>query len=382
MSSHQKNTALFGGTILLIFGLIAFYWGYLIMMNVFTPLLFAMIFSVVFFPLYQWLLKKTKSEVLSSGLTLIIFLLLVLAVISFTIYLAVGEVVDITKVLTKDFDFQSIAFLRDQDQVQLLIDQTISNLNTMLAGIPFVSTSLPEVVTEVLKNIPPLLQQLSSYLIGFLKIGVGSAAGWIVEAIIFFISFFFLLIDGKKFISYTFDLLPVNALHERQITKRFSSLCYSWIVVSLLLAFIQGSFAAIGFAIVGVPSPFIWGLITMFMSFIPFVGSGLIWAPIGIIYLILGKWGAGIFILIWGFLLVSSIDNFLRPFLLKEGVKIHPLILFLAVFGGFYAFGVPGLIIGPLVMVFISTLLYIYELEFAEELSEFHGTKFRKSEEE
>lgn len=141
----------------------------------------------------------------------------------------------------------------------------------------------------------------------------------------------------------------------------------------MLLAVLQGAFAAIGFAIIGVPSPFIWGIITLFASFIPFIGSAIIWVSIGVIYLILGQYGSSIFILIWGATLISSSDNILRPFLLKEGIKIHPLILFVAVLGGFYAFNVAGLIIGPLIIVFLSTLLYIYQLEFDDILNHFHN---------
>jgi len=241
--------------------------------------------------------------------------------------------------------------------------------------IPFIDTSISEIVGEILKNIPPLLQGISSYAISFVKITFDSAAKWIVSLMIFFICFFFLLMDGKKFIEYSFRLLPINALHERQISKRFSNLCYAWIVVSLMMAFIQGSFAAIGFAIIGVPSPFIWGVVTMLASFIPFVGGAVIWGTMGIIYLILGKFWTALFIFLWGAIFVSSSDNIIRPFLLREGVKIHPLILFLAVLGGFYAFNVPGLIIGPLIIVFISTLLYIYQLEFGEILKKFHSSK-------
>jgi predicted PurR-regulated permease PerM len=367
-----KNTATFAGIILLIFALLAIYWGYIVLQGVFVPLLFAMIIAVVFYPGYLWLLNKTKSPILSSLLTCLALVLIVLAVISFAVYLAVGEVVSITKVFTQTLDIQNIDFFTDQKQLELLVNETITNVNQIFERIPFIDTTLSEIITELLKNIPTALQSVSAYLLSFLKIGFDSATKWIVQLIIFFISLFFLLIDGKSFVEYTFRLLPINALHERQIMKRFSNLCYSWIVVSLLVAFIQGSLAALGFALIGVPSPLIWGIITMFASFVPFIGGSIIWATIGIIYLILGYYWSALFIVIWGFTMISSSDNVLRPFLLKEGVKIHPLILFLAVLGGFFAFSVPGLIIGPLIIVFISTLLYIYQLEFEEELNQFH----------
>src|SRR5690606_5339163 len=195
--------------------------------------------------------------------------------------LTVGEVVSITNVFTDSFDFESLQFLTDQRQLEILVNDTIANVNRIVEQIPFIDTSLSEILSEILKNIPTALQSVSSYLISVVKIGFDSAAKWIVQLIIFFISFFFLLIDGKTFVEQTFKLLPINALHERQIMKRFSNLCYSWIVVSLLVAFIQGSLAALGFAIIGVPSAVIWGIITMFASFVPFIGGSIIWATIG-----------------------------------------------------------------------------------------------------
>jgi len=371
--NDKKNSSMFAGIILLIASLLAMYWGYILVQEIFVPLLFAVIFSVIGYPAYQWFLRKTGNKIISSLLCCLALVLLVLGLIFFAVYLAVGEVVSLTRLFTDHIDFQKMDFLSDQTQFSLLIDETVKNINQLVSKIPFIDTSFSDLVTDFLKNIPRLLQEVSTYIISFIKISVSSATNWVVDLFIFFISFFFLLIDGRSFAEYTFRLLPINALHERQITKRFSSLCYSWIVVSLLVSFIQGSLAAIGFAIIGVPSPFIWGIITMFASFIPVIGSAIIWMSMAIIYLILGKYGSGIFILIWGATMISSSDNFLRPFLLKEGIKIHPLILFLAVLGGFFAFGVPGLIIGPLIVVFISLILYIYELEFGQVLSQFHG---------
>src|SRR5690606_2224123 len=232
MPTKPKHSSTFAGIILLIFALMAIYWGYIIFKGIFIPLLFAMIFAVVCYPVYLWFLKKTKSRMLSSFLCCILLIFMVLGVISFAVYLTVGEVVSITNVFTDSFDFESLQFLTDQRQLEILVNDTIANVNRIVEQIPFIDTSLSEILSEILKNIPTALQSVSSYLISVVKIGFDSAAKWIVQLIIFFISFFFLLIDGKTFVEQTFKLLPINALHERQIMKRFSNLCYSWIVVS------------------------------------------------------------------------------------------------------------------------------------------------------
>lgn len=373
MIKHEKHAATIAGVVLLFFALIGIYMGYLVLREVFVPLLFAALLAVVFHPVYKYFLKKTGNKFIASLISCLLLVAICILVLSFVIYLAVGEVVSITKVFTESLDFQSMAFLTDQKQIEILVEETIVSIDNLLEKVPFIDTSsVEQLITEVLKNIPPLIQSFSSQVISVVRIGLDQAAKWTIDVIIFFMSFFFLLIDGKEFIKYAFKLLPINALHERQITKRFTNLCYAWIVVNFLLAFIQGSFAAIGFAIIGVPSPLIWGIVSMFTAFIPFVGSAIIWVSVALIYLLLGEFGSALFIVVWGLLFISSSDNLLRPFFLKEGIKIHPLVVFLAVFGGFFAFGVPGLVIGPIIMVFLSTLLYIYELEFGEVMEQFH----------
>ncbi|MDP3975833.1 MAG: AI-2E family transporter, partial [bacterium] len=359
---HHSRT--FAGVILIVVSLIAFYLGYLVLQGIFIPLLFASLFAVVFHPVYLFLVDRLKNRYLSSAICCLLLVLFFAGIFSLAIYLAVGEVVSFTKVFTESLDLGNLSFLTDQEQLQQLIDQTTARINALASTIPFFDASAPsQALTELLKSIPELLQNISSSLISLLRIGVDSAARILIAVFIFFISFFFLLIDGNSFVRYTFKLLPINALHERQMIKRFTGLCFSWIVVSILLAIIQGSLAGVGFAIIGVPSALIWGVISVMAAFIPFIGVSLIWGVIAIIYLLLGEYWSALFIALWGMLLVGTIDNFLRPFLLRGGIKIHPLILFLAVLGGFFAFGIPGLIIGPIIMVFISTLLYIYELE-------------------
>lgn len=380
MQNTRSNSTMLATIIMLFFGALGLYLSYLVAKGIFVPVMFAALFAVVFYPLYQHLLKRNKSEALSSLLCCLILVAVVMAVISLVVYLAVGEVVNVTRVFfTESFDYQSIEIFTDQAQLEALLEQTTTSIDAILENVPLIdASSISDIIVETLKNIPPLLQNLSSYILGLLRVGFDSAARLILDFVIFFISFFYLLIDGKRFVKYSYRMLPINALHERQISKRFSTLCYAWIVVNLMLAFIQGTLAAIGFAFIGVPSPLIWGIVTMLASFIPFVGGALVWGIIALIYLILGEWWSALMIVLWGSIMVSSSDNILRPFLLKEGIKIHPLIVFLAVLGGFFAFNVPGLVIGPLVMVFVATLLYIYELEFGAVLESFHQTGRKK----
>jgi predicted PurR-regulated permease PerM len=93
------------------------------------------------------------------------------------------------------------------------------------------------------------------------------------------------------------------------------------------------------------------------------VGTGLIWLPMGVIMLVSGNpWG--LFVLIWGFTLISTIDNVLRTIFIGSSANLNPLLTFIAVFGGILAFGLIGVIFGPMLLVLFMTLLHVYELEY------------------
>ena len=121
-------------------------------------------------------------------------------------------------------------------------------------------------------------------------------------------------------------------------------------------AIIQGVMAAIGFYIAGVPGPVFLGLITFFLSPIP-IGPPLIWVPASIWLFAHGQTAWGIFMLVWGFLAISSIDNVVRPYLISKGNRMPFIIIFFGVIGGVISFGFIGLFLGPSLLAITYTLV-------------------------
>jgi predicted PurR-regulated permease PerM len=128
----------------------------------------------------------------------------------------------------------------------------------------------------------------------------------------------------------------------------------------LLVAIVQGILGGLAFWILGLPSPVLWGTAMGFLSLIPIGGTALIWVPTSIILLIQGAFAKGIILLAIGVFVISMMDNFLRPLLVGARTKIHPLLLFFSVLGGIQAFGMIGLVAGPLVATLCITLIEIY----------------------
>jgi predicted PurR-regulated permease PerM len=115
----------------------------------------------------------------------------------------------------------------------------------------------------------------------------------------------------------------------------------------------------LGFWVLGLPSPLLWGLVTALFSLVPIIGSAAVWGPAVIILAIGGHWWKALILLIWGAVVVGQIDTLIRPYVISGRVKLHTLLIFFALLGGVEAFGVMGLFIGPVVL---SVTLVILEM--------------------
>lgn len=131
-----------------------------------------------------------------------------------------------------------------------------------------------------------------------------------------------------------------------------------------LIAVVQGVVAYIAFIITGMNEPGFWAVVTGFASVIPIVGTGLVWVPAGIYMLVIGQTWQGIFILIWGGVVLSSMDNVVRFLLAKKMADVHPIVTVLGVIIGLHYFGITGLIFGPLLISYFIILLRIYYQEY------------------
>ncbi len=185
--------------------------------------------------------------------------------------------------------------------------------------------------------------------------------------VIFFTMFYFLK-DGKRVVIRLNEFLSFHETKYKFIVKRFKEITKGIIFGYVVVAAIQGVLAALGFYLFGVNSPLFWGVVVAFAALLPFLGTALVWVPIVLIMLLDGIFqnsndiiikavGLGIYCM----LLVSSVDNLLRPKLVSEKAKVHPAVVLLGILGGTLTFGAIGVILGPLILsltqVFVDTFL-------------------------
>lgn len=193
---------------------------------------------------------------------------------------------------------------------------------------------------------------------------LGQTAGILADiGIMYFILFYLLHTDSDKEKNIV-RFLPYDSKNAHLFAKELTSQTYSNVIGSPLLAIIQAIFATFGFWIFGIPEPFFWGIMCGFLSFMPIIGSAMVWVPAGIIQLSSGLHWQGAALLIYGIVIISNVDNIFRFVLQKKIADVHPIVTVFGVIFGLKWFGLPGLIFGPLLISYFLIMIKIYKVEF------------------
>lgn len=182
------------------------------------------------------------------------------------------------------------------------------------------------------------------------------AFGTIVGFIFMLFLFYFFVRDGRQLVEKFSPLIPMQPDRARRLLNHLGDVVLALVLGTGLTAMIQGTFVGIGFALAGLPSPIVFGVVATFASLLPALGSGLVLVPAILALMMQGRWGAAIFLAVWS-IGVSFADNALRPVLVARHAPVSSLAVFVGVIGGLAAFGAIGLVLGPLLLSLIGSLL-------------------------
>ncbi|HEX5530729.1 MAG TPA: AI-2E family transporter [Methylomirabilota bacterium] len=190
---------------------------------------------------------------------------------------------------------------------------------------------------------------------------VGALNALVGLGITLFLLFFFLR-DGDRMVATAVGLIPMAAERRSHLVDHIAAVIRAVVFGSLLTALVQGLLVGVGFAVVGLPSPVVFGAVAAVAALIPLIGTALVWVPAAGVLFLQGRWIAGLFLLGWSVAVVSSADNVVRPLFISGRAQISTLPVFLGLLGGVSAFGPIGLVVGPVVVALTLALL-----RFAEE---------------
>ena len=183
------------------------------------------------------------------------------------------------------------------------------------------------------------------------------AIGTIVSFILMLFVLFFVLRDGPRFAARTVRMLPIEPALRGKLWRPLIEVTRAVFMGIGLTALVQGILLGIGFAIAGVPSALVFGVLGVLFALVPMVGTAIVWIPAVLWLLAQGQPYFALFMLVWGVIVVGGVDNFLRPMLISGRAEVPTLAVFIGVMGGLSAFGFIGLFLGPIVLGLVVALL-------------------------
>ena len=183
------------------------------------------------------------------------------------------------------------------------------------------------------------------------------------HTVLMLLAFFFLLVDGRRVIRWLWNVSPLQAEKTEELLREFHDVASGSIIGTVASAVIQGALAGIGFALFGVPHAFFFGLLTAIASFIPVIGTAVVWLPAVALLALSGHTGSAAGLTAWCAIGVVGVEHIGKPLLLRatSGGEMHTGLMFLALLGGLEAFGLLGVILGPLIVSFFVSLMRMIE---------------------
>ncbi|HCM28819.1 MAG: hypothetical protein A2Z99_12185 [Treponema sp. GWB1_62_6] len=353
MESKRVQTWFFAAVFLLLLAAVA-----RIFAPFFTILLWSTLLYIMFSPLYHRIIrgldlsKRTARIVryLAAGLFSIASVVVIVLPLSFVL-IQLARQLSILIRAGRDFINANPDFFSGEiDSVSLFL----SRLGIDTGDLP--AFDLKERLAEALSVGVNTLVRFST--------GMARNLGLLLISLVFMIfTLFFFYVDGDYLLKLVVRAVPIRNEYMKELVGKFRDITRNLVFGYILVAVAQALMALLIFSLFKIEGSLALAIILFFCSFIPMIGAGAVWGPLGVLRILGGDpVGGFIFLAICG-VFISTLDNVLRPLFLKDRIKLHPLIIFFSILGGISIFGFNGLVLGPMIVIIFLTVLDIFLIE-------------------
>jgi len=341
--------------------LIVLYYVFRILQPFLVALIWAAILATVFHPVFETLSRRWKRPELAGVLACVLITVVIILPVLVLLVLLAGESV------------QAYHYLQDRSQTgslprleSLTESAAYEWLRAKLLMLGMPEPDLRSIAVKAAETISQfLVRHSSSVFSGF--------ATFLFNFVVMMVGTYYMFLSGPALMEELRRLSPLRREHEDKIIAKFTEITRATFEGNLMTALLQGIAGGLVFLGFGLPSPLLWGAVMTFLSLVPLVGTALVWGPVVIYYLLTGQWARGAILFFLCAVVVGSIDNFIKPMLIRRRAQIPTIWVFVGVMGGVGAFGFLGFVLGPLMFAVLFTLIEIYQVEFRNELSEKQG---------
>ncbi|HEY3077328.1 MAG TPA: AI-2E family transporter [Burkholderiales bacterium] len=322
------------------------YLAYSVLAPFLAPIAWALFIAFLLHPTQSWLVRRFSGRPsVAAGLLTLVALLILLGPLA-----ALGAA----------FVKQVAELLRYAQQYAA---EHRSAMPTDLASVPVVGSAL----AWLEQNVGISLDQVQDWAVEAARTVLGSLAtlgrsaflgalGTVIGFLIMIFILFFAIRDGAGMFVRLRELVPMRDEDKKRLFRHLGSVTRAMVYGTGVTALVQGALVAIGFALTGLPSPIVFGVLAALFALVPMAGTPVVWVPALIALAAQGRWTAATFMLVWGGFVVT-IDNFLRPMLVSGKAEVGTLTVFIGVLGGVAAFGPIGILLGPLVLALAIALV-------------------------
>ncbi len=328
----------------------------------FTAGLFAAVVVVVSWPFFVWVVDLCRGRrPLAALLTTALLGLVVFAPLVTLLLLFVRQAVGLASAAVS---------LAQSGKVQAVVTSWLARFNwtdlkallpASLAALLPEEVNLAETVAGPLQDAAlEVLNMLGGTVPALLNMTFGAVLG----GIIFVAAVVTLFLEGPSLLTVLRNLSPLDDAYDDELLRVFAQLSKNLVVGALGTSTVMAVVASLGFALGGVHSPLFLGGLCGLFSFVPVVGTALVWIPVTLLTFAQEGAGAGAFVLVWSVALTSNVDTLVRPMFMSGGTQLHPLIILLALLGGVAWMGAPGALLGPVTVAFFWALYTIYRVRY------------------
>jgi predicted PurR-regulated permease PerM len=222
---------------------------------------------------------------------------------------------------------------------------------------------------EIMARAAQAVGRIGAFLVESLSAATRGTITFFFQLFLMLYAMFFFLMEGGPLLRRILSYVPLKDEDEQRMVERFVSVARATLKGTLLIGLVQGSLAGMAFWVAGIESPLFWGTLMVLLSIIPGIGTALVWVPASVILMMTDRVAAGLGLALFCGLVVSSVDNLLRPRLVGRDTQMHDLLVLFGTLGGLLLFGVLGFIVGPIVAALFVTIWEIYGSVFRDQLS-------------
>lgn len=322
----------------------------------FDALLIAVVVAILVWPAHAWIVRRVGGRrVVGTGFTLTALTVGIVGPTAGLFVLVSGELVQlVNRVSDRVQDGSLNAWLYGALQ-----SRPVAWITDSMGGPGALADALRGAAQDAALTVAGAVSQNVPDLVGITGLAL-------LKVVVFYLAIGTLLHQGEGLGPWVTRVSPLQPEHTKRLYEVFAEFARNVVLAGIVAGMLQGVVAGVGYGFAGVGRAWLFALLTGVLAYVPFIGTALVWVPLTVLLIAEGRYGAATFLVAWSILLTGTVDNLVKPLIVRGRTSVPAVLVFVGVFGGLAAFGLIGVLVGPVLIAMLLALVQIYTERRAE----------------